>query len=157
MFWPVMFALGLCAAIILCHARQDGLLRRSAYVLAGNYVACNAAVQISGSHDPVIWFAAIDAASAVVMLWHPAARVQAIIGAIYVMQLGVHFAQWPGGTAVGGYVNILSVGGGLQIVFLIMGAIYGDGRKSCIGGGVRGGDDRALAHGSARVGKRSGP
>ena len=151
MLWQAIFAVGLLVGVAAAIYRRCPLLLRSAVVLCGNAVACNMAAAATGSFNPVPWYAAIDIASAVVMLWQPAGRTQAIIGRIYIVQLGLHYGHWAGGMHdVGGYTQMLAVGGALQIAFLVMGAINGDGRKVHSGRDHRGDHGLAVAHVTAR-------
>lgn len=154
MIWPTIFAVGLLVGVAAAIYRRCPLLLRSALVLCANAVACNMAQAVTGSFNPVAWYAAIDIVSAVIMLWHPAGRTQAIIGRIYIMQLGLHYGHWAGGLHdVNGYTQMLAVGGALQIAFLVMGAINGDGRKVPYRGSAGGGDGLAVAHVTARDGE----
>lgn len=154
MLWQTIFAVGLLVGVAAAIYRRCPLLLRAALVLAANAAACNMAAATTGSYNPVVWYAAIDIVSAVVMLWQPAGRTQAIIGRIYIVQLGLHYGHWAGGLHdVHGYTQMLAVGGALQIAFLVMGAINGDGRKVSYRGAGGGGDDLAVAHVTARDGE----
>ena len=152
-----LFAISLLVGVALSHWRRCPLLVRSAWVLAANNIVCQLAVATTGTYDPVLWFAVIDIASAVVLLWQPAGRTQAVIGAVYVMQLGLHFAQWPGGVAQYQYISVLTVAGACQIAFLLLGAVDNDGRKVRGIGDWRGHNDGALAHGASRLEKGRKP
>jgi hypothetical protein len=150
----IIFVLGLLVGTAFAIWRRCPLLTRSACVLAANWVACECAKAGTGVYDPTLWFIVIDAVSAAVLLLHPAGRTQAAIGAVYVLQLGMHAAQYPGGVAVTGYLSVLTVGGSLQIAFLILGAIDGDGRRKARSSPYRGGDhDGALADGGTGLEK----
>jgi hypothetical protein len=150
-----LFAIGLLVGVALSHWRRCPLLLRSAYVLSLNRIACGIAVVSTGDYAPVGWFAVIDIASAYVLLLHPAGRTQAIIGFVYIMQVALHAVQWPGGAGDYAYLSVLTVGGGLQIAFLVLGAIDGDGRRK-VGSDsdIRGGSHVPVAHGAARVARR---
>lgn len=154
MLWQTIFAIGLLVGVAVAIYRRCPLLMRAAAVLAANAVACNMAAATTGSFNPVAWYATIDIVSAVVMLWQPAGRTQAILGRIYIVQLGLHYGHWAGGMHdVHGYTQMLAVGGTLQIAFLIGGAINGDGRKVPGGRAGGGGDGLAVAVVAARDGK----
>lgn len=156
MLVQTIFAMGLLVGVALSVWRGCPLLTRSALVLGGNWVACEVAVIATGAFDPVVWFIFIDTVAAIVLLWRPAGKTQAAIGAVYVMQIGLHIAQWPGGVAVGQYLSVLTVGGSLQIAFLILGAVDGDGRKVRSDGLGRGPDGRFVAHGATGVARGNG-
>lgn len=154
MIWPTIFAVGLLVGVAAAIYRRCPLLLRSALVLCANAVACNMAQVVTGTFNPVASFVAIDIASAVIMLWQPAGRTQAIIGRIYIVQLGLHYGHWAGGLHdVHGYTQMLAVGGALQIAFLFMGAINGDGRKVPYRRDAGSGDGLAVAHVTARDGE----
>ena len=153
----IAFMLSLLSGVGLAYWRGDALLVRSAWVLLINHIACDAAQDVAGIADPVLWFAAIDTLSAVVLLWQPAGRTQAVIGAVYLVQIGLHFAQYPGGVAQYQYLSVLTVAGACQIAFLIKGAVDGDGRKVRGFGNWRGDHNRAVAHGASGMGKRQQP
>lgn len=151
MLWSAIFAVGLLVGVAAAIYRRCPLLLRSAAVLSANALACNLAQVATGLNNPVLAFACIDIVSAVIMLWQPAGRTQAILGRIYIVQLGLHYGHWAGGMHdVGGYWQMLAVGGALQIAFLIMGAINGDGRKVHSGRGAGGNHNMAVAHVTAR-------
>ena len=151
MLWTAIFAVGLLVGAAAAIYRRCPLLLRAALVLAANAAACNVAQVTAGIYNPVLSFAAIDIASAVIMLWQPAGRTQAIIGRIYIVQLGLHYGHWAGGMHdVHGYTQMLAVGGALQIAFLIGGAINGDGRKVGRGSGAGGDHGLAVAHVATR-------
>lgn len=158
MIVQTIYALGLLVGVALSHWRRCPLLLRSAYVLALNRIACGVAVATTGDYAPVGWFAAIDIASAYVLLLQPAGRTQAIIGFVYIMQMALHCVQWPGGVGDYAYLSVLTVGGSLQIAFLLLGAIDGDGRRK-VGsdGDIRGGSDVSIPHGAASVARRESP
>lgn len=151
MLWQTIFAVGLLVGVAAAFYRQCPLLLRSAAVLCGNAVACNMAAVATGSFNPVAWYASIDLVSAVVMLWQPAGQTQAILGRIYIVQLGLHYGHWYGGMHdVHGYTQMLAVGGALQIAFLLAGAINGDGRKMLDRRGAGRGDGVVVAHVATR-------
>jgi hypothetical protein len=152
MLIQMLYTLGLLAAIALAHHERCPLLVRAAWVLAANFVACNLAAVATGQFAPVAWLLFIDVASAIVMLWHPAGRTQAILGAVYIVQLGLHAAHWGAGTDGSPvfYLSMLNVGGGLQIAFLFYGAINGDGRRSVAAAGGSGGNHHLAVRPRAR-------
>lgn len=65
-------------------------MRRTAITLAANWAINTAFVIITTIHDPWLWFMLIDAISARIVLHQPAGRPQAIIGALYMVQITVH-------------------------------------------------------------------
>lgn len=158
MIVEALFAVCLLVGVALSHWRRCPLLLRSAYVLAFNRIACGVAVASTGDFAPVGWFAAIDIASAYVLLMQPAGRTQSIIGFVYIMQVALHCVQWPGGVGDYAYLSVLTVGGSLQIVFLLLGAIDGDGRRKVRGDGdIRNGGNVSVSHGATRMARREGP
>jgi hypothetical protein len=158
MIVETLFALGLLVGVALAHWQRCPLLLRAAYVLAFNRVLCGVAVASTGDYAPVGWFAMIDFVSAAVLLLPPAGKTQSAIGIVYIIQLALHCVQWPGGVGDYAYLSVLTVGGSLQIAFLIVGAIDGDGRRKVRGDGdFRGGDHRVGAPGAARLARRKGP
>lgn len=146
MLTQTIFAVGLLVGCLYAVHNRCPLLMRSAAILAANFIACNLAVVATGDEGPVAWFMLFDVISAILLLWHPTGRTPAILARVYFVQLGLHYAHWASGSAdVWGYVTMLTVGGGLQIAFLIMGAVNGDGRKIRHRGGRRGDNGMAVA------------
>jgi hypothetical protein len=147
-----VFGAGLALALYMALMTGHQGLTRTGLVLVGNWLVLLAVVKFTGSLEPVAWFLVIDFLSALAVLWHPASRPQAAIGLVYMVQIGVHFARYPGGgPGALEYLNLLALGGWLQIAFLMMGAVDGTARKVTFGGGRRlhaGGD---LAARSTRV------
>lgn len=131
MLVQTLFTVGLLLAVAAAHHHRCPLLMRSAWVLAANFIACNLAAVATGRFAPVEWLLLIDVASAILMLWHPAGRTQAILGMVYIVQLGLHGVHWAAGETGSAvfYLTMLNVGGGLQIAFLLSGAVNGDGRR----------------------------
>ncbi len=150
MLVQTIFAVGLLVgAAFSVHCRCP-LLLRSALVLAVNFIACNLAVVAANDAAPVAWFMFFDVASAIVLLWQPSGYTPAILARVYFVQLGLHYAHWASGSVdTWGYNTMLTLGGGLQIAFLIMGAVNGDGRK------IRNGRNRSSDNGMAVAGVRS--
>jgi hypothetical protein len=68
-----------------------GAVERCASVLMLNWLAGYCFNAWFGTFTPWAWSALIDTVSAVVILWHPAGRAQAILGGSYVAQLVCHF------------------------------------------------------------------
>jgi hypothetical protein len=65
-------------------------LRRTAAVLATNCALNAVFVQTTGVHDAAVWFFAVDAVSAFLVLYPPAKRAQAMIGSVYIAQMIMH-------------------------------------------------------------------
>lgn len=136
------FSVSYIACIAVSHWRNCPLLVRAVWVLTANFVVGNLAIVASGRDAPVEWLLVFDVASAFVMLWHPAAKTQAILGMVYGAQIVMHAVHWAAGFPGGAwfYMLMLNVGGGLQIAFLLNGAVNGDGRRKVVWtGGNRGG------------------
>jgi len=85
---------------ILCVLAVAGLLQRNepmlrtSLVILANWLANTAFVTIAGVYDPWVWFMLTDAIAAGVVLMHPAGRMQASIGWIYISMILVHFGYW---------------------------------------------------------------
>jgi hypothetical protein len=152
-FITLLTTLGLLVGVAASYQRRCPLLTRAACVLAANFIACKMAVIATGDYAPIPWLLFIDVASAFAMLWHPAARTQAILGIVYIFQIALHTVHWGAGLQehVIIYLSMLNVGGGLQIAFLILGAVNGDGRKVGGRGGDSGGAGHIMSHGVARA------
>ncbi len=146
-FVQTVFAIGLLVGCLFAVRHGCPLLLRSALVLAANFIACNLSVIAADDVAPVAWFMFFDVASAIVLLWQPTGRTPAILARVYFVQLGLHYAHWASGSVdTWGYLTMLTVGGGLQIAFLLLGAINGDGRK------IRGRRDSGSNNGLAVAG-----
>ncbi len=128
-----VFAAGLLAASLLA-MNAGPSMRRTAFALVANWLACMMAVAATGLVSPWYAFMAIDAATAAVVLRHPATRPQAYIGCIYIVQItaSVAYALVGQGAATGVYLSMLTGGGWLQIAILAGGAIYGTGKRRAI-------------------------
>jgi hypothetical protein len=147
-----LFGAGLAVALYCAVVSRHAGLMRTGSVLICNWLVLLAVVTATGKHDPVAWFLVVDFLSALLVLWHPASRPQAAIGLIYMVQIGVHFARYPGGGAgTTEYLQLLALGGWLQIAFLILGAVDGTARKVTAGDDRRGHAGTAVAAGAARV------
>lgn len=65
-------------------------MRRTAMTLAANWAVNTAFVIATEIYDPWLWFMLIDTLSARIILHQPADKPQAIIGALYMVQITVH-------------------------------------------------------------------
>lgn len=141
MFIPMLFTIGLLLCIAVAHKQRCPLLVRAAWVMAANFLFGILSTVATGRAAPVEWLLFIDVASAIVMLWHPGARTQAILGMVYAAQIVMHAVHWAAGFPGGAwfYILMLNVGGGLQIAFLLHGAVNGDGQRKMAGIGGSGG------------------
>lgn len=130
MIWSAAFVAALAGAICLAVAWGGPSLKRTGFAMLGNWVACMVAVLVLRDLTPWHMFLLFDAAAAIVVVKHPSSRPQAIIGAIYLFQMAFHvaFALVGNGLAAGVYLDLLALGGWLQIGTLVGGAIYGGGR-----------------------------
>jgi hypothetical protein len=149
----LLTTLGLLVGVAASYERRCPLLVRAAVVLAMNFIAGKLAVIVTSDYAPIPWLLFIDTASAFAMLWQPASRTKTILGIIYIFQIVFHALFWGAAlhdTAII-YLSMLNVGGGLQIAFLIMGAVNGDGRKAGGPRNHRGRLGRAVPHGVAGV------
>ena len=131
MFWSGFYFLGLTVAAVTACAFGGIGLRRAAAVLICNWLGCMLAVVAAESLTPWGLFLLFDAASAVAVLRQPASRTQAIIGAIFCFQMAFHvaFALIGNGAADRLYLDLLALGGWLQIATLAGGSIYGGGKR----------------------------
>lgn len=94
-------ALLLMAFLVLPVA--SGAMTRTWLAIIANWTVNTLFVILSG--DPVAWawFAMADAVTAAVILRHPAGRMQAAIGWVYIAQIIVHFTFAIRGDAAGEY------------------------------------------------------
>lgn len=145
----IAFLIGLAVAMLLAYRSGSPGLVRSGLAMAGNLALVWLGTSALGSYAPWSWFIAIDVATAFVVLSHPASRPQAIIGAIYLLQIVVHVAFGAAGSAehVRLYLDLLAFGGACQLLTLATGAIHGRRRKMGRAWAVGGGHPRvARAH-----------
>jgi hypothetical protein len=131
MIWSAAFVSALVGATALAVAWGGPGLRRTGFAMLGNWAACMVAVAVSGSLTPWALLLLFDAATALAVVRHPSSRPQAIIGAVYCFQMAFHvvFALVGNGLPATIYLDLLALGGWLQIGTLLGGAIYGGGRK----------------------------
>lgn len=131
MIYSVAFGVSLAVAVTLALRHGSPGLRRTAIALAANYVAVLVAQAVTYSYAPWVIFIIADTLAALVVLQHPASRVQAAIGGIYVLQIITHVAFGAGGpyhdTRL--YLDLLAFGGGCQLLILATGAFHDRGRK----------------------------
>lgn len=141
MIWSALFLVGLTVATLAAVAWGGPGLKRTGFAMLCNWTACMIVVAWTGSLTPWALFMLFDAAAACVVLRHPSSRPQAIIGAIYLFQMAFHvaYAVVGSGLAAGLYLDLLALGGWLQIGTLFGGAIYGGGRTLFAAGDLRGG------------------
>lgn len=130
MVWSAAFFIALAGATALAVAWGGPGLKRTGFAMLANWTACMVAVFVLHNLTPWPMFMLFDLATAAAVLKHPSSRPQAIIGAIYLFQIAFHvaFAIVGNGLAAGVYLDLLALGGWLQIGTLIGGAIYGGGR-----------------------------
>ena len=65
-------------------------MTRTGIALLLNWLACSTAVALLGKADLWAWFTAIDTLTAVAITVRPAARMQAIVGAVLLAQIVLH-------------------------------------------------------------------
>lgn len=128
-------------------------LRRTAAVMALN-VGVNAVfVGTTGVHDAAAWFFIVDALSAFLVLYPPAAKAQALIGSVYIAQLIMHVVYLVSDPrlAANRYWQVLFALAVVQLV--ILGGWVGGhhGRRLLDHLGRRRGDSLARADGAGRV------
>jgi hypothetical protein len=129
--WTAAFFAALAFTATLAIRDGDPGLRRTAFAMLGNWVACTVAVIVLHDFTPWFMFALFDMAAARVVLMHPSGRPQAIIGVIYLFQIVFHVSYALVGSSAAAllYLDMLSFGAWLQVGTLAGGAIYGGGRK----------------------------
>lgn len=151
MIWSAAFVLALSGATALAVAWGGPGLKRTGFAMLANWLSCMAAVFVLHDLTPWVMFLLFDAATAFAVLRHPSSRPQAIIGAIYLFQMAFHvaFALVGNGLAAGVYLDLLALGGWLQIGTLFGGAIYGGGRTMLAAPHLR---DRLRGSGAANRG-----
>jgi hypothetical protein len=135
----IYFGMGLAVACGAADVSERPHMRRTAIILVATFMAVIAANAAFESRDPVLAFLFIDTVAALVLLRHPAMRLQAIIGLVYVAQIVGHFLRlvsaW---NDVDQYLFFLAAGGWLQIIILIGGALHGRRGRLAAGGTCRG-------------------
>lgn len=95
-----------------------GAVERCASVIIANWVAQFVYNDWLGTFTPWGWFTIIDAISAIVILWMPAGRWQAILGGTYVAQIVCHFIYAKGGLVQHDYWQVLTNIAWLQLILL---------------------------------------
>jgi hypothetical protein len=122
----IYFGMGLAAACGAAGVSERPHMRRTALILVGTWLAVMIVTSWSHSRQPMFAFLFIDTVAALVLLRHPAMRLQAIIGLVYVAQIVGHFLRlvsaWNDADQ---YLFFLAAGGWLQIIILIVGALHG--------------------------------
>ncbi len=135
--WPAAaFALGLVIMAYAVNRSGKATLQQTAMVLFLAWCGVMLSSVVTKRNDAWFAFAIIDFVSGYFVLTHDGARrfPHSFIGVVFMVQLVVHLVY---GVAFGGgdkavrdfYLNLLAVGGWLQIGTLILGAIYGTGGK----------------------------
>lgn len=123
----IVFAIATAAIICITKLYGTPSLCRTAWAMAGNMVAVWGAQFMSGSYTPWLMFLIIDVITAYIVLAHPATRIQALVGAIYVAQIIAHIAfgaaQAKGCETL--YLDLLAFGGVCQLLILATGTVNG--------------------------------
>lgn len=101
-----------------------GAVERCASVLLANWVAQYVYNDWAGTFTPWVWFTVIDAVSAMVILWRPAGRWQAVLGGSYAAQIVCHFIYANDGFAQHDYWQILTSIAWAQLMIL---GVWGHG------------------------------
>jgi hypothetical protein len=127
----VLFGIGLTVSTLAVCMTGDASLRRSAAAMVANWMGVLVVVSMSGDLAPWFMFLALDVAAALVVLRAPASRPQAIIGSVYLFQITFHIAYALVGSAAALplYLDLLAMGGWLQLCTLFWGAIHGGGMR----------------------------
>ncbi len=131
MFPVVLFGIGLTVSTLAACVTGDGGLRRSAAAMIANWLGVLLVAYLSGNIAPWFLFLALDVATALVVLRQPAGQPQAVIGSIYLFQCIFHIAYALVGSAAAMplYLDLLALGGWLQLCTLFWGAIHGGGMR----------------------------
>lgn len=87
----VEYIVGLAVVALLALSLAHPPMTRTCLAIVGNWLANAGFVLLSGDHVAAWWFALADLTAAAVILRHPAGRVQAAIGWVYVAQIIAHF------------------------------------------------------------------
>lgn len=113
------YFVALCVlAVLILPMRSEQMTRVYAALLC-NWAANTSYVLYSGVYDPATWFAMTDMIAAAIILSHPAGRVQAAIGWIYMAQIITHAVYFlRGGTEIDAYLTLLDQLGALQMILL---------------------------------------
>jgi hypothetical protein len=127
--WALAFGIGVCGVLWLTQTGYSVSDRRIAIVLAVNFLLYLAGQAIFDIAAPWLWFLAVDAVCAFIILHPPASRTAAWVGSVYVLQLIIHVAYAVGSDGTRLYLDLLAFGGWCQLVILATGAIHGRRRK----------------------------
>lgn len=127
-----VYLLALLLVLALVHHVGLPSLVRTGWAMAANLALVWISTWATQSYAPWLWFVAIDIGTAFMVLARPAGRAQALIGAIFVMQIITHIAFGASGTVDNArlYLDLLAFGGGCQLLILATGAIHGRRRKN---------------------------
>ncbi len=151
----VLFGIGLTVACVAAAVSERPHMRRTVAVLVATWLSVMAVTSYANQRDPLIAFLFVDALAAGILLQHPAMRLQAAIGLVYVAQIIAHFLRlvtaWDD---VDQYLWFLAAGGWLQIIIVIGGSLYGRRGRLAAGGYRRGDHSAAVAAYSRRMGKQ---
>jgi hypothetical protein len=88
MNWPYIACM--VAASMLAITRRDVILTRCAAAVVGNWAVNTFYVTVSGEFTPWPLFIMTDMLAALVILKRPAAKMQALLGVSYLMQIAIH-------------------------------------------------------------------
>jgi hypothetical protein len=148
--WSLLYGAGIAGVLVATASCKGYGDRRSGSVLGLNYVLVLTGHLLTGSTAPWLWFIAADGLCAWLVLHPPASRIQAAIGALYVLQIIIHVAFAAAGSAVETrlYLNLLAVGGWCQLLILATGTWHHGRRRkvAAVGGGVGAVTGAAQAH-----------
>lgn len=97
------YIVALLLSAVLVSPIASRAMARTWLAIAGNWAVNTLFVLTTGDATPWLWFAAVDAATAAIILRHPAGRMQAAIGWIYVSQIIAHFVFGIRGDVAAGY------------------------------------------------------
>lgn len=123
-----------CLALAFCFHGGNARFKRTGIALLVNWVACIAAIKVSGSTTPWALWLAIDAITLVAVVASPAGKVQAVIAGLLFGQVLWHaaFGYVANANAARLYITALNAGGWVQVGTLIVGAGYDQGRRVAV-------------------------
>lgn len=122
LYWPYLAPL--IVVVMMTLSTGVATMRRTALVLFFNWLVNTLFVLTTQVYDPWAFFLAVDALSAMVLLYQPAGRVQAVVGGLYMAQIMTHgiygacknFAA--PSLSVDNYLQILDMLGFVQLILL---------------------------------------
>ena len=82
----VDYRIALAVACIIALIMRRGDMRRAAFVMVGNLACVWGFNATFGTYCPWLWFFILDCASAFIMMWRPANRMQISVAVLFLVQ-----------------------------------------------------------------------